>query len=74
MLTHAGQSEATLIQQILPPVNADKVAFTKAPRCLPADIPQAHLLTADLNSFDAFIHLFKAELDERSNNQCCVLS
>ncbi|NNB68548.1 amino acid adenylation domain-containing protein [Pseudomonas fluorescens] len=74
MLTHAGQSEATLIQQILPPVNADKVAFTKVRRCLPADIPQAHLLTADLNSFDAFIHLFKAELDERSNNHCCVLS
>lgn len=64
MLTHVGQSEATMLHQILPPVSANKVAFTKESSCLLRDIPQAHLLTADLNSLDAFIRLFKAELEE----------
>jgi len=74
MLTHFDQNEATLIHQILPSVNADKVAFTKESNCFPGDIPQAHLLSAGLNSFDAFINLFEAELDETSNKKSRALS
>lgn len=74
MLTHFDQSEATLIHQILPPADADKVAFTKETQCLPTDIPHAHLLSGGLNSFDAFINLFDIELGESFNHRRKALS
>lgn len=74
MLTHFDQSEATLIHQILPPADADKVAFTKETHCLPTDIPHAHLLSGGLNSFDAFINLFDIELGESFKHRRKALS